>query len=52
MLKVYADETLDYKKGQFRRPASGMDMTMDCKAYELPEDSEGTEQPDNWDPNL
>ena len=51
MLKVYADKTLDYKKGQFRRPSAGMDMTMDCKAYETPEDSDG-QQPENWDPNL
>ncbi len=51
MLKVYGDKTLDYKKGQFRRPSGGMDMTMDCKAYEMPEDSVG-QQPDNWDPNL
>lgn len=51
MLKVYADKTLEYKKGQFKRPASGLDMTMDCKAYESPQDSPDSE-PDNWDPNL
>lgn len=52
MLKVYADKTLEYKKGQFRRPATGLDMTMDCKAYETPEDNTGSDQPENWDPNL
>jgi penicillin-binding protein 1A len=52
MLKVYGDKSLDYKKGQFRRPSTGLDMTMDCKAYETPEDSIGTKQPENWDPNL
>ncbi len=51
MLKVYGDPTLDYKKGQFRRPASGLDMTVDCKAYETPEDTAG-EQTETWDPNL
>ena len=51
MLKVYNDPTLEYKKGQFRRPATGLDMTMDCKAYETPQDTTG-EQTETWDPNL
>jgi penicillin-binding protein 1A len=51
MLKVYADPTLDYKKGQFRRPDTGLDMTMNCKAYETPQDTVG-EQDEAWDPNL
>ena len=51
MLKVYADPTLDYKKGQFRRPATGLDMTMDCSAYETPQDTTG-EDTEKWDPNL
>lgn len=51
MLKVYADPTLEYKKGQFRRPSTGLDMTMDCKAYDTPQDTPD-EQTENWDPNL
>lgn len=50
MTKVYADPTLDYKKGQFRRPASGMDISLDCAAYEVPADSLGKPF-ENWDPN-
>jgi penicillin-binding protein 1A len=51
MLKVYGDKTLEYEKGQFRRPATGLDMTMDCSAYDTPEDTTGDpNQP--WDPNL
>jgi penicillin-binding protein 1A len=50
MTKVYADETLDYKKGQFRRPATGMDISLDCSAYEVPSDSLGVPF-ENWDPN-
>lgn len=33
MLKVYADETLPYKKGPFERPASGIDINLDCNRY-------------------
>jgi len=51
MLKIYADPTLEYKKGQFRRPAGGLDMTMDCKAYET-DDNTVNDHPENWDPNL
>jgi penicillin-binding protein 1A len=34
MLKVYKDESLPYKKGTFKRPATGMDITLDCSRYE------------------
>jgi len=50
MSKVYADKTLEYKKGQFKRPSSGMDISLDCRAYEVPADSIGTPH-ENWDPN-
>jgi penicillin-binding protein 1A len=50
MLKVYADASLEYKKGQFRRPAAKMDITFDCSSYELPPDDAGTPQED-WNPN-
>ncbi|WP_236676051.1 transglycosylase domain-containing protein [Chryseolinea lacunae] len=50
MIKVYADQSLEYKKGQFRRPSAKMDITFDCSAYELPDDDSGTAQED-WNPN-
>jgi penicillin-binding protein 1A len=33
MLKVYADQTLEYKKGFFKFPSS-MDIKLDCDAYQ------------------
>lgn len=33
MLKVYADPTTGIAKGQFKRPASGLDITLDCDRY-------------------
>lgn len=33
MRKVYMDETLEYKKGQFKRPKTGLDITLDCAKY-------------------
>jgi penicillin-binding protein 1A len=50
MTKVYADETLEYKKGQFARPSGGMDISLDCSAYEVPSDSLGVPF-ESWDPN-
>lgn len=51
MLKVYADPTLEYKKGQFRRPAGGLDMTLNCAVYENAETPSDGEV-EKWDPNL
>jgi penicillin-binding protein 1A len=34
MKKVYKDEALTYKKGTFKRPTTGMDITLDCSRYE------------------
>lgn len=52
MTRVYADKTLDYKKGQFKRPAGGLDISLDCSAYETP-DIPGVNTPNDetWDPN-
>ena len=50
MTKVYADTQLEYKKGQFMRPSSGMDISLDCSAYEIPADSLGIPH-ESWDPN-
>jgi penicillin-binding protein 1A len=33
MRKVYTDASLEYKKGLFRRPISGLDITLDCDKY-------------------
>jgi penicillin-binding protein 1A len=33
MIKVYSDETLEYKKGFFKRPRMGLDITLDCAQY-------------------
>ncbi len=50
MTKVYADKTLDYKKGRFKWPAGGVGMELDCKQYDIPEDTIGTPD-DTWVPN-
>ena len=34
MLRVYNDPSTGYSKGQFNRPANGLDMTLDCSAYD------------------
>ncbi|MCI0751456.1 MAG: transglycosylase domain-containing protein, partial [Flammeovirgaceae bacterium] len=41
MKKVYADESLEYKKGSFKRPIRGMDINLDCSKYETIPDSLG-----------
>lgn len=33
MMKVYADPTTGITKGQFKRPASGLDINLDCGKY-------------------
>jgi penicillin-binding protein 1A len=33
MQKVYADRSLEYKKGQFRRPSTPLDITLDVTQY-------------------
>ncbi len=33
MTKIYNDEVMEYKKGQFRRPKTGLDITLDCARY-------------------
>lgn len=35
MMKVYADPESGIVKGQFKRPASGLDMTLDCSKHEV-----------------
>jgi penicillin-binding protein 1A len=48
MLKVYADASLPYKKGMFKRPDMGLDITLDCDQYEVIEEEGDT---DTWSPD-
>jgi penicillin-binding protein 1A len=52
MLKIYADKTLDYDKGSFKRPPSGLGITLDCSQFKNSDDSENSEKPDEaqWNP--
>ena len=45
MLKVYADRSVNYKKGEFRRPANGLDISMEC-----PDDDDSFADP-AYEPN-
>ena len=50
MTKVYADQDLKYKKGSFKRPASGMDVTLDCSQYDaMDTDSTYVKQEPAWE---
>jgi penicillin-binding protein 1A len=48
MQKVYADVTLPYKKGMFKRPDTQLDITLDCEQYEISEEEGDT---DTWSPD-
>jgi len=48
MLKVYADPTLPYKKGPFKTPESGIDVTLDCDQYDEVVNPDDT---DTWSPD-
>jgi len=47
MLKLYADPLTGITKGQFKRPSSGLDMTLDCSKHNLP-DSLQLHDEDEW----
>jgi penicillin-binding protein 1A len=47
MRRVYNDESIEYKKGTFKRPLSPLDITLDCNRYEEG-DSTQTAEP-AWD---
>ena len=50
MQKVYADPATGITRGQFRRPNSGLDITLDCNRYsEHPDSVKVDEEP--WDIN-
>jgi len=39
MLKVYADPSTGVTKGRFKRPSSGLDVSLDCNRYKVGSDS-------------
>lgn len=43
MVKVYEHPEVGYGKGKFKRPASGLDMTLDCNRYESSDSTEVVE---------
>ncbi|MGC3945124.1 MAG: transglycosylase domain-containing protein [Chryseolinea sp.] len=47
MLKVYADQSLHYKKGNFKRPADGSGDNLDCNTN----DTHDTPDAQDWTPN-
>lgn len=50
MRKIYNDNSLEYKKGSFNRPASGMDITLDCSQYDAIEnDSTYVKEEPAWE---
>jgi penicillin-binding protein 1A len=56
MVKVYRAPEVAYGKGFFKRPANGLDMTLDCSKYkdtetEAIEEMQGQEDEDVWKPN-
>jgi penicillin-binding protein 1A len=54
MVKVYRNPEVGHKKGFFKRPASGLDMTLDCSKYAEMEDGDAESTPENdeevWKP--
>ena len=46
MVKVYRTPDVGYGKGFFKRPASGLDITLDCSKYKGQESDEGGESGD------
>ncbi|MFN3840618.1 MAG: transglycosylase domain-containing protein, partial [Cyclobacteriaceae bacterium] len=39
MRKIYLDPAVEYKKGKFRQPKTGLDVTLNCDRYTIPADS-------------
>ncbi len=49
MAKVYADPKTGIAKGQFRRPASGVDISFDCGRVDNLPDSVNLQNEDTWE---
>ena len=48
MLKAYADPNSGLVKGQFKRPSSGVDMSLDCSRLIIPSDTVKVDE-EPWD---
>lgn len=44
MKKVYADNSLGIKKGDFEAPKGGLTITLDCNQYQAPNQNQGTKK--------
>lgn len=49
MMRVYADSSTHIPKGQFKRPLTGLDITLDCGRYNDPDSVQVEVEP--WDIN-
>ncbi|MEJ1237239.1 transglycosylase domain-containing protein [Chryseolinea sp. T2] len=51
MQRVYADRSLEYKKGAFKRPEDGLDASLDCSAYVNPDTPDSDPDDNASNPN-
>jgi penicillin-binding protein 1A len=51
MVKVYRHPEVGVKKGYFKRPATGLDITLDCNQYTLSDSTVINPDDKPWDPN-
>jgi penicillin-binding protein 1A len=51
MVKVYRHPEVGVKKGYFKRPISGLDITLDCNQYTLSDSTIINPDDKPWDPN-
>jgi penicillin-binding protein 1A len=52
MVKVYRTPEVGYPKGFFKRPSSGLDMTLDCSKYSEMEDGDAESEPEPEDEEM
>jgi hypothetical protein len=54
MVKIYRTPEVGYPKGFFKRPSTGLDMTLDCSRYAEMEDGDAQSGPEQdqevWKP--
>lgn len=51
MREVYNSKELEYEKGRFQQPPGGIDVTLDCSKYALPESDSVVVEEEPWDPS-
>lgn len=51
MREVYNSKELGYEKGRFQQPPGGIDVTLDCSKYALPESDSLVIEEEPWDPS-